>query len=433
MMELYAFGYNLDGQIQCDCADQGETCLHADCCRPTRISLSDSTDSTQDITSIAITWSWAHLIYTTEGRITVRGTSTNTKCKELCLPNFKVKDISSSWSKTGFVSREGACYICPKHDCSVSPIQVRATDDQGLLRLAKVAVGDRNIAAITENGHAGLIEEHPAESFIFRPILPSLMIREVSCGKEHTILLTRIGQVLTLGLGSRGQLGHGGTQSEDGARVVDALDGLTMLTVSAGGWHSAAVSDAGDVYTWGWNESGQLGLPCKAVRGNHGDPRGNHGDPSGNHGDIRSNQGDPRRNHGDPHSNHGDPHGNHGDPHGNQGDTHGNQGDPCSNHGNPHQECVNLLTVPHPVATPTGADHQEVVFSAVSCGSRHTAALTEGGEVFTWGWNGHGQLGLGDTEPRDAPTLVTYFQTNHLRAVKVVAGCWNTAVMVRPS
>ena len=25
-------------------------------------------------------------------------------------------------------------------------------------------------------------------------------------------------------------------------------------------------SDIGDVYTWGWNESGQLGLPCRTIQ-----------------------------------------------------------------------------------------------------------------------------------------------------------------------
>lgn len=38
-----------------------------------------------------------------------------------------------------------------------------------------------------------------------------------------------------------------------------------MLGVAAGGWHSLALADTGDIYSWGWNESGQLGLPCRKV------------------------------------------------------------------------------------------------------------------------------------------------------------------------
>lgn len=41
--------------------------------------------------------------------------------------------------------------------------------------------------------------------------------------------------------------------------------------------------------------------------------------------------------------------------------------------------------------------------AGVACGSRHTAVLTRAGGVLCFGWNGHGQLGTGDTEQRDEP------------------------------
>ena len=37
---------------------------------------------------------------------------------------------------------------------------------------------------------------------------------------------------------------------------------------------------------------------------------------------------------------------------------------------------------------------------------RYNAAVTEDGELFTWGLNDYGQLGLGDKEPRASPTRV---------------------------
>lgn len=42
--------------------------------------------------------------------------------------------------------------------------------------------------------------------------------------------------------------------------LVKALDGIKISAIAAGGWHSCAVSEEGDLYTWGWNSNGQLGI-----------------------------------------------------------------------------------------------------------------------------------------------------------------------------
>ena len=76
--------------------------------------------------------------------------------------------------------------------------------------------------------------------------------------QEHCLLLTEHGQVYSWGGGSRGQLGHGSLTSEAGPRLVAALDGMRIVRIAAGGWHSAAISDSHDLYMFGWNESGQL-------------------------------------------------------------------------------------------------------------------------------------------------------------------------------
>ncbi|NXP80379.1 RCCD1 protein, partial [Ramphastos sulfuratus] len=39
-----------------------------------------------------------------------------------------------------------------------------------------------------------------------------------------------------------GQLGHGTLESELQPRVVEALGGVPMTAVAAGGWHSACIS-----------------------------------------------------------------------------------------------------------------------------------------------------------------------------------------------
>ncbi|PRD27335.1 UNVERIFIED_CONTAM: RCC1 domain-containing protein 1 [Trichonephila clavipes] len=65
---------------------------------------------------------------------------------------------------------------------------------------------------------------------------------------------------------SRGQLGHGSIENQENPMLIEALEGLEIKAISAGGWHSAAISSYGDLYMWGWNESGQLGLPCNKLQ-----------------------------------------------------------------------------------------------------------------------------------------------------------------------
>jgi hypothetical protein len=80
----------------------------------------------------------------------------------------------------------------------------------------------------------------------------------------HTLLLTSTGRVLSFGTGQYGALGHGysgGKQLPDILRpqYIEALAGTRIVCVSAGEIHSAAVSVDGDVYTWGDGFCGQLG------------------------------------------------------------------------------------------------------------------------------------------------------------------------------
>uniref|UniRef100_A0A2K6U8J6 RCC1 domain containing 1 n=1 Tax=Saimiri boliviensis boliviensis TaxID=39432 RepID=A0A2K6U8J6_SAIBB len=92
----------------------------------------------------------------------------------------------------------------------------------------------------------------------YRPLAPELRVRRLELGAEHALLLDMAGQV-------HGQLGHGTLEAELEPRPLEALQGLAMAEVAAGGWHSVCVSESGDIYIWGWNESGQLALPTRSL------------------------------------------------------------------------------------------------------------------------------------------------------------------------
>jgi alpha-tubulin suppressor-like RCC1 family protein len=51
-------------------------------------------------------------------------------------------------------------------------------------------------------------------------------------------------------------------------------------------------------------------------------------------------------------------------------------------------------------------EFNEEKVKAISCGFGHALALTESGCVYSWGNNNWGQLGVGDNENREIPTLV---------------------------
>jgi alpha-tubulin suppressor-like RCC1 family protein len=46
----------------------------------------------------------------------------------------------------------------------------------------------------------------------------------------------------------------------------------------------------------------------------------------------------------------------------------------------------------------------------IAAGTHFSLALTESGNVYAWGWNGFGQLGVNDTQPRSTPTKVLGLQ-----------------------
>lgn len=71
------------------------------------------------------------------------------------------------------------------------------------------------------------------------------------------------GTVLTFGSGDCGQLGHGVEDDADMMvkypRPVASLTKLQIVRMACGGLHSAAIAAGGQVYTWGCNDDGALG------------------------------------------------------------------------------------------------------------------------------------------------------------------------------
>ncbi|CAL9229683.1 unnamed protein product [Arabidopsis halleri] len=140
-------------------------------------------------------------------------------------------------------------------------------------------------------------------------------IRAVACGGAHTLFLTETRRVFATGLNDCAQLGVSDVKSH----AMDPLEvsGLDkdILHISAGYYHSAAITVDGELYMWGKNSSGQLGLGKKAAR---------------------------------------------------------------------------VVRVPTKVQALHG-----ITIQSVALGSEHSVAVTDGGEVLSWGGGGSGRLGHG--------------------------------------
>lgn len=88
------------------------------------------------------------------------------------------------------------------------------------------------------------------------PAHPSDSVKALYAGKYFSMLLTESGELWTWGDNRYGQLGLGDTQT----RTEPVLVMSGVVSAAAGGWAGYAVDAEGTLWAWGNNEQGQLGL-----------------------------------------------------------------------------------------------------------------------------------------------------------------------------
>ena len=84
---------------------------------------------------------------------------------------------------------------------------------------------------------------------------------QISCGDFHTAVLDENGIIYTWGEGNYGQLGHGTAISQHNKplAIANGLQGKKMVQVACGANHTAALTDKGQLFSWGCAVNGRLG------------------------------------------------------------------------------------------------------------------------------------------------------------------------------
>jgi alpha-tubulin suppressor-like RCC1 family protein len=114
-----------------------------------------------------------------------------------------------------------------------------------------------------EFGQLGLGHK-TADKTLFQPIPPlpgGMVVRQIVCGDIHTVILTEDGSIFSCGNNSWGQLGLDNDENQTSFQTVPPLpEGKVAKQISCGSAHTMVLAWDGSVFGCGFNESGELGL-----------------------------------------------------------------------------------------------------------------------------------------------------------------------------
>ncbi|XP_036000989.1 probable E3 ubiquitin-protein ligase HERC4 [Fundulus heteroclitus] len=171
--------------------------------------------------------------------------------------SFHIRDLSAAQHLLAFLKDNG--------EASIIRTQEGSRGKQKFVNCGEtiqaVSCSDDVVMLLSDGGKVFSVDPN-VTPFTPRPpkALSGIQITQIACGSHHTVALTKGGQVYTWGQDSRGQLGLGSNSGAGSPQHVRTLSSIPVVRISAGGEHSFALSVSGGVFGWGRNDCGQLGL-----------------------------------------------------------------------------------------------------------------------------------------------------------------------------
>ncbi|CAG9761100.1 unnamed protein product [Ceutorhynchus assimilis] len=282
-MTLYAWGANCFGQLGLGHKSEQEI-------SPQKVNLRGSDLSAEDIVSISA--GVAHsLILDTKGRVFSCGSNCSGRLGLLddtfkftqieILEKFKIVQISCGSDFNAAVSECGKQFVWGSNSSNQLGISSNITSTAIPTKLQvprKLAAGLKNVSCgwghsviISKEGcllvsgdgtegQLGLGENSNDNNNIIMRKVPHIgNIISVATGHHHTLALKDDGAVLSWGENQHGELGFDRDDLPRSYVPVETFFSEGLRSVCAGWQHSAALTVAGEILTWGRSTSGQLG------------------------------------------------------------------------------------------------------------------------------------------------------------------------------
>jgi alpha-tubulin suppressor-like RCC1 family protein len=244
-----------------------------------------------------------------------------------------------------------------------------------------------------------------------------ITIIEISTGAHHSLFLTNEGRVYSCGDDEMGQIGLGDNDN-DPKKIPTFIekfynntsyikyDDITIIEISAGGYHSLFLTDDGYVYSCGYNYYGQLGVDDKddkyiptLIENLNNIRKISAGD---HHSLFLTNEG--------------------------RVYSSGQNDKGQLGVGNTDENIIPTL-IENIYNINSYIKYDDINITQISAGGYHSLFLTNEGQVYSSGRNDKGQLGLNNTDDKEIPMLIQSFNNddetfnyNDITIIEISAG-----------